>query len=76
MRTKALFQDLPFHIEYDIGRLPIIPIGFIVEFDLSIKDRNNPDKYHKIDGSWRVKNVKNVYDSGDGIIQYLEFQKE
>lgn len=73
MRTKAIFRDLPFHLEYEMGSLPIIPIGFVVQFEISIRDKENSNKSHEIDGNYEVVKVKNVYDTGSGLIQYLEF---
>lgn len=75
MRTVGVFMDLPFHLELEMGRLPIISLGYQIEFEMGIQDKNNPEKVHEIEGLFEVKNVINKYDSGRGLTQYLEFIK-
>lgn len=77
VRTKLVFLGLPYHCEYSVGLLPIIPAGFVIEFDsYSIPDLRNSEKVRVIEGPYVVERVRNTFNSRDGLTQYLELRDQ
>jgi hypothetical protein len=72
MKTKIVFASLPYHLEHNVGdSFPIIPVGTVIEWDLSFTDRENPSKIRTVTGPRTVTSTKYVHTSQDGLVQYL-----
>lgn len=79
VRTFFVFVDLPQHIEYRAGNLPILRKGSEIEMDTSLRHPRNPKKVRRIHGVYTV--VRSVLKYGTtrpslmGLTQYLELSE-
>lgn len=78
VRTVFIFRDLPVHMEFRAGQLPILPLGTVLEFDLVLKDPKDKRRSRHITGPYGVASRKLAYSATrpevSGITQYLEFE--
>jgi hypothetical protein len=78
VRTVFVFTDLPVHIEFRAGDLPLLEEKTVLEFDLTIKNPRDPKKTRKIEGPYRVERRILKYETGReslaGLTQYLEWK--
>lgn len=76
VRTYLVFQDLPVHVEYRIGDMPLIPEGTVICFKVNLKHPRDPKRIRKIDGSYEIVKRRLVYSlekpGSQGLSQYLE----
>lgn len=81
VRTLLVFLDLPLHCEFRAEPMPILPVGFVIEFDkLLVRDPSNLSRGKTVSGPHRVERRKYVYSSKRpsllGLTQYLELRTE
>ena len=78
VRTVFVFMDIPRHIEFRAGDLPLLEKETVVEMKLTIKNPQDPKKIRRIEGSYRVVRSVLKYEteraSLSGLTQYLEWQ--
>lgn len=78
MRTVFVFLDLPRHVEFQAGEMPLIPQGEVVTFDVSLRNHRDPRKTRKVEGEYRLKRRALRYStsraSSSGMTQYLEWE--
>ena len=76
VRTVFIFLDLPKHIEFRAGELPLMSVGTEISFNAVIKDPQDPRRQRNIEGPHRVKRRILKYETGRasllGLTQYLE----
>jgi len=76
VRTYLVFQDLPVHIEYRVGDMPLIPEGTIICFKVNLKHPRDPKRIRKVDGTYKIVRRRLIYSSekpsAQGLTQYLE----
>lgn len=77
VRTVFVFLDLPRHIEFRAGDLPLMEEGLVMEFDLSITSPKDPRRTRKIEGKYRVVRRALKFNGNrpglKGMTQYLEW---
>jgi hypothetical protein len=77
VRTFFVFLDLPEHVEFRAGDLPLLREGDLLDFDLRIK----PPKGKEVSVSGqhavnkRILRFSNSKASSSGLTQYLELEK-
>lgn len=77
IRTFFVFLDLPKHVEFRVGSLPLLPEGLEVQFDLEVRVWVGPRKPRPIEGVYRVqKRIVRFSSIGSrsGLTQYLEWE--
>lgn len=79
IRTYLVFLDLPVHIEYKVGNFPLLNVGRIIEFDLSLRHLKDPKRIKRVQGPYiiecqRLKYVSDGKPSARGLSQYLEIK--
>ena len=78
VRTVFIFTDLPIHIEFRAGELPILVTGTIVEFNATLKNPRDPTKSRRIEGPHIVRRSVLKYETGraglTGLTQYIEWK--
>lgn len=76
VRTYIVFQDLPVHVEYRVGDMPIMPEGVQIRFKIDLKHPRDPKRIRKVDGTYEIKRRRLIYSSekprDQGLTQYLE----
>ena len=76
VRTFFVFVDLPQHLEFRVGEMPILNKGTEIELNMSLRNPRNPSKVRRITGVHNVvrRLLKYVAGSGSrgGLSQYLE----
>ena len=76
VRTFFIFTDLPQHLEYRAGEMPLIPEWQTITLDLSLRNPRNPTKVRRVQGDYQVSKQILKYSSSDrkrmGLTQYLE----
>lgn len=76
VRTVFIFLDLPKHIEFRAGELPLMSEGTEIVFNAVIKNPQDPRRQRKIEGPYRVTRRILKYETGRasllGLTQYLE----
>jgi len=76
VRTVFVFLDLPRHVEYRAGDLPLIPEKTVVEFDVSLRNPRDVSKVRKVSGPYSVTRRILRYSSRpglSGLTQFLEW---
>lgn len=77
VRTVFVFLDLPRHVEFRAGDLPLMEEGLEMEFDLSITSPKDPRKTRKIEGKYKVVRRALKFNGNrpglKGMTQYLEW---
>jgi hypothetical protein len=78
VRTVFVFTEIPRHIEFRAGDLPILEEGTIVEMKLTIKNPRDPTKVRLVEGPHKVVRSILKYETGraslGGLTQYLEWK--
>jgi len=76
VRTFFVFIDLPQHIEFRAGEMPLISKGTELELDMALRNPRNPKKVKRIQGVHNVVRSVLKYSSTRppmmGLSQYLE----
>jgi len=77
IRTVFVFLDLPRHVEYRVGDMPLLPEGTVVEFDTCLRSLNDAKKVRKVSGPYSVSRRVLKYSTSRvglmGLTQYLEW---
>jgi len=77
VRTVFVFLDLPRHVEYRMGELPILSKGTVVEFDVSLRSPSDVKRVRKVSGPYSVVRQVLKYSTSRvglmGLTQYLEW---
>lgn len=77
VRTVFVFLDLPRHVEFRAGDLPLMEEGLEMEFDLSITSPKDPRKTRRIEGKYKVVRRALKFNGNrpgmKGMTQYLEW---
>lgn len=77
VRTFFIFMDLPVHVEFRAGGLPLVPEGTVIDFDLTLRSPKDPRRTRRVQGRYEVSKRKLVYEASgmkQGLNQYLEFR--
>ena len=78
VRTVFVFTDLPRHIEFRAGELPLLAEGTIVEFNIELKNPRDPKKVRRVEGRHKIVRAVLKYEteraSASGLTQYLEWK--
>lgn len=78
VRTVFVFTDLPVHIEFRAGELPLLVQGTVVEFNVVLKNPRDSTKSRRIEGPYKVHRSVLKYETGRvgmaGLTQYLEWK--
>ena len=78
VRTVFVFLDVPRHMEFRAGNMPLLPEGTIVEFDISLRSPRDPTKTKKIDGPYEIVRSVLKYETGrpglEGLTHYIEWK--
>ena len=78
IRTFFIFLDLPQHLEFRAGEMPIMSSGDHIELDIALKHPRNHKKMRKINGKYLINQRILKYSSGRsnlmGLSQYLELK--
>lgn len=78
VRTVFVFLDLPRHIEFQAGELPLIPEGTVVQFDIPVRNPRDTKKTRNVTGPYRVARGVLRYSTSRvgsvGMTQYLEWE--
>ncbi len=73
-----MFLDLPIHLEYRAGELPLLAEGTIVEFDTEFKNPRDPAKKRRMQGPYEVVRSVLKYATErpglSGLTQYVEWR--
>jgi len=75
MKTFFVFLDLPVHVEYAAGDVPLMPENVVIGFRASLRNPRNPKQVRKIDGDYKIVRRKLLYSTtgqNAGLVQYLE----
>lgn len=78
LRTFLVFLDLPWHYEFRVSEMPLIPEETVIEFNLSLRD---PQTGHTrlMEGPYKVCRRKLAYRTDKpsllGLTQYLELSQ-
>lgn len=79
VRSYFIFTDLPIHVEYAAGLLPLLDEGRVINFELSLKNPKHPKKVREVNGAYLVSKVKLTFATRDqklGLTQYIELTPE
>ena len=79
VRSYFIFTDLPIHVEYAAGLLPLLNEGRVINFELSLKNPKNPKKVREVNGAYLVSKIKLTFATRDqklGLTQYIELTPE
>lgn len=71
VRTFLVFRDLPIHVEYRVGNMPIVPEKTEIVFKISLRHPVSHDRVRKVDGTYTVAKRRLIM-SDKGLTQYLE----
>jgi hypothetical protein len=78
VRTIFVFTDLPVHLEFRAGELPLLGQGTVVEFSVVLKNPRDSRKSRHIEGPYKVHRAVLKYETGRpglaGLTQYLEWK--
>jgi hypothetical protein len=78
VRTIFIFTDLPRHIEFRAGELPLLGKGTVVDFNVVIKNPRDSTKSRHVEGPYVVHRAILKYETGratiTGLTQYLEWK--
>lgn len=76
IRTYLVFKDLPVHVEYRVGDMPIMLEGTKIDFRIDLRHPRFPKKIRKVDGEYTISKSRLIYSSesprSQGLTQYLE----
>lgn len=75
VRTFFVFVDLPVHIEFSAGSLPVLEEGTVIHFDLRLRHPSDRRRVRDVSGPHRILRRKLLYQSDgprSGFSQYLE----
>lgn len=77
VRTVFVFLDLPRHVEFRAGDMPILEVGTAVEFDVALRNLRDPRRTRRVEGRYEVKRRVLKYSTGrlgtSGLTQFLEW---
>jgi len=77
VRTVFVFLDVPKHVEFRAGDLPLMDVGTQVSFNMTLEDPQDRRRRWKIEGLYRVKKRLLKYENGrpslSGMTQYIEW---
>lgn len=78
VRTIFVFTNLPVHLEFRAGELPLLGQGTVVEFNVVLKNPRDSTKSRHVEGPYRVVRSVLKYETGRvgmaGLSQFLEWQ--
>lgn len=78
VRTFLVFLDLPKHVEFRTDGFPLLEVGAVVDFDLTVKDPQSAKKPRELKGPYCVKRRVLKFSTGraskSGFSQFLEFE--
>ncbi len=76
IRTFFIFLDLPQHLEFRVGEIPLLSEGIELELEIALKHPRNPRKIRRICGKHtiirRVLKYTTTRSGLMGLSQYLE----
>ncbi len=72
--TFLVFRNLAFHSEIRVDGFPVAEEGWVVNFDLRIKDPSNVRKEHPVQGDFKIVSRKLQY--RHCLCQYLELEPD
>jgi hypothetical protein len=78
VRTVFIFTDLPRHIEFRAGDLPLLAEGTVVEFNVVLKNPRDRTKSRHVEGPHKVQRMVLKFETGRtglmGLTQYVEWK--
>ena len=78
VRTYLVFHDLPVHIEYRVGDMPLMPEGVLITFKVNLRHPREPKRIRKVDGTYKLIKRRLIFSSekpdARGLTQYLELE--
>lgn len=77
MKTFFVFLDIPVHVEYHAGDVPLMLEKTVIGFRASLRNPRNLKQVRKIDGDYEVFRRRLLYSTegqNAGLVQYLELK--
>lgn len=72
LRTFFVFKDLPRHVEFHAGRVPLIPVGESIHMDIELRSPRDRTRTRKVEGLYVIGSRTLRYSAAHGLTQYLE----